>query len=158
MFEIKAPSRRTKVRAWHGDMNAGREWLHHEVLEVTSPAMKKTWIIDTTGAQYGIFDPVEERSRYNDLYVDMIIRTNEWGASKETVLRLARDDDPCAPTWFEAAGVVHRTVEAWKVKTTLTLRSLLRQPESSYSTNRRLLLDDLEKALSAFMQTKGVKD
>ena len=133
----------------------------HDVLRITATKSKKQWIIDLSGAQYGICRTLWTWEEYKFAYAANISKVQAFGASKarfklgaklpgRTFLSLA--------VGAMAADHMNEAVNEWKVKRALSLPDLTRMKPEEYKQAALDLLGAIDKEFYGFIKNNDFKE
>jgi len=133
----------------------------HDVLRITATKSKKQWIIDLSGAQYGICRTLWTWEEYKAAYAAKISKVQAFGASKarfklgaklpgRTSLRLAVGE--------MAANHMNEAVNKWKVKCALSLPDLIRMRPEEHKQAILDLLGAIDKEVYRFTKNNDFRE
>lgn len=130
----------------------------HEVFRVTSLKSKKQWVIDISGAQYGITKAFWEWEQYAKEYTVKVQAANAFG-SNMALIRNLRGIPGNPSMCYGVIGVVadhmNQMIKNWVKDRRITLRSLLAMSDDDFRQARDELLQFVNDAVREFLRANS---
>ncbi|KAI4687394.1 hypothetical protein J4E81_008244 [Alternaria sp. BMP 2799] len=133
----------------------------HDVLRITATKSKKQWIIDLSGAQYGICRTLWTWEEYKAAYAANISKVQAFGVSKarfELGAKLPGLTFLGLAVGAMAADHMNEAVNKWKVKRALSLPDLIRMRPEEHKQAILDLLGAIDKEVYRFTKNNDFKE
>jgi hypothetical protein len=130
------------------------------VLVIQSLQTDKEWIIDITGAQYGISSPLHRWDEYEARHVEHVIQTFAHGYNEMLIGEMAKiKGNPmmqCSPL-IKASKAMEQAVSAWETQHG-QVSSLVVLPEADFVVQKQSLLATMDGAARSFIAAADFSD
>jgi len=133
----------------------------HDVLRITATKSKKQWIIDLSGAQYGIPQTLWTWEEYKALHAANISQVQAFGASKARFklgAKLPGRTFLSHAVGAMAADHMNEAVNKWKVERAVSLPDLTRMRPEEYKQAAVDLLGAIDKEVYRFTKNNDFKE
>jgi len=130
----------------------------HEILRVTSSKSKKQWVIDISGAQYGITETFWDWETYANEYMVKLRATHAFGFNKIMIKNLGViPGNPCMA--YGVIGVVakqmNRTIDEWATERGISLSDLPKMGEEDFRQAKNEFLQTVSDAVREFINVNS---
>ena len=147
----------------HYDRGGGdNNWpnYYHDVIRITSSKTKKEWIIDISGAQYGICQAFSDWDKYANKYFAEVQKVQPVGTNKARLKELAKiPGNPYLS--YGLVGLVadhlNEAVHKWRVDSGLSLAGLIDLDDEKYAQASSELQQIMDVAVRTHVRTQEYK-
>jgi hypothetical protein len=133
---------------------------HHDVIRVTSIKTKKRWVIDISGAQYGIYQAFWSWEEYKNKYATSTQKAQTLGTNKARLKILAKSPgNPylCYGLVGLVADHLDEAVNNWRMDHGVSLTGLLNLDDKEYEEASSELLRTLDDSVRTYVKTHDYK-
>ncbi|EUC48932.1 hypothetical protein COCMIDRAFT_2197 [Bipolaris oryzae ATCC 44560] len=141
----------SEVNTGHGTAN----WPNnlHEILRIKSKKTNTQWVIDITGAQYGIRKALWDWRDYERIYMVDVWKECPFGDNKSFIDRLSKVpgvDGLGHKISILAAGNLNQAIKKWEANHK-SLAKMLILDEEAYQVDKASLLESMDAAVRSFV-------
>jgi hypothetical protein len=152
--------RKITVRKFDGAGDDNWPNYYHDVIRITSSKTKKQWVIDISGAQYGICRAFWSWEEYAIEHLATAQQAQAIGTNKALLKALAKVPGNPYLTYGLVGLVADQLDQArhkWRADTGLSLAGLLDLDNKKYKKARSELLQTVDVAVRTHVQTNNYK-
>jgi hypothetical protein len=154
------PRKTTAVHYTRGEPHSNWPDCKHVMLRVKSRKSDKQWVLDVTGAQYGIVEVLHDWSKYEHDYVDKVVGVYQLGAHRRILTEVAKGAGMATLSYGligRAAVVLDKALTMWETQNQ-SVSSIRALADTAFAEKKASLLDTLDRAVRAFNTTNDFTD
>ncbi|CAN9433516.1 unnamed protein product [Alternaria alternata] len=160
--DLKLPPHKVILHYDNGQGDCNYPRYHHEIIRVTSTKTKKAWVIEISGAQYGIHQALWSWQEYQSRFMEQVHRVFPFGTSKALLKKIG--ELPGSPSM--TSGVVGKVADHlankvnndWQATSNFSLSQLVATDEGNFTQGKLDLLRFMNNVVRTFVHANEFRD